>query len=67
MNVFQIIKKLSDNGGKRDKRGFSPAEQIALIALEPFLEVIGARIIQMIDHATSVADVALTATEKEQE
>lgn len=48
MNTIDYIQKLNDCGDF-SKETFSPAEQIAIIALRPFLPFIGGRIMEMID------------------
>lgn len=46
--VFEAIQFLdNDCELKWEKQSFSPAEQLAIIALRPFLPAIGGRIMQM--------------------
>lgn len=51
-SVFEMVQFLNEQPhSKWRKETFSPAEQLALIALHPFLEVIGGRIGLMLDMA----------------
>ena len=50
MNTFEYIRHLDANH-KWEKESFSPAEQVAIIALRPCLSFIGGRIMEMIDMA----------------
>jgi hypothetical protein len=51
MNTTDYIEKLDTGGIKWTKETFSPAEQLAIIALRPCLPFIGGRIMEMIDMA----------------
>lgn len=55
MNIYEAIQKLNETPIDRKKdvkyRGYSNAEVLALIALHPFLEVIGGRIAILMDMA----------------
>ena len=50
MNTFECIQHLNANHEWK-KESFSPAEQVAIIALRPCLPFIGGRIMEMIDLA----------------
>lgn len=50
--VFDAVKFINEQpSSKWEKDDFSPSEQLALIAIRPFLEVIGGRIAMMLDMA----------------
>lgn len=49
-NVYEAIKFVNEKG-RGDKHHFTACEELALIAIRPFLEVIGGRIALMLDMA----------------
>lgn len=52
MDLVKAKKAVEDAcGGQYKKRGLSPCEQLAMTVLEPFLDVMGARIMQILDVA----------------
>ena len=60
-DLFETMHFLNDESGLHwGKHNFSPSEQLAIIALRPFLPMIGGRIMQIID-------VAIEAKEKKNE